>query len=558
MKELLNIPKYTLKFKFSLILLISIAIPLTVVGYFGYTTAAQSLYDNALQKQNDGLDRLSESILIKLQEVPKDLQFLSNFHTMERYLQWSKLNEAKKITLWRNRVSDAFISLLESKQSYLQICFISQNGIEEICVNYDKGAGVTTIKSATELQDQSNKEYFNKTMLLKKSQVYFSVMDLNQEKGRVIKPLTPILRIATPVVDQDGVKRGVLILNMFGDTLLNLLRASETESALDKIILTNEAGQYLFHPNSEKTFGWLLNHNVSLDTDEKELFLQASHTLKGVYKNNQDIVTYKEITILPDNEQRRWKLFIFSDKKATLAPLSRFTSIFALSIFLALAIVWLFARQFINNITLTLSDVSERLKQLSLGKMPEGKIIYTANDEVAEIVNSEEELQSGMQLTIAHAELIARGELSEAALPPSLRKTGLGEALDKMTLSLRLANEEANLQNWFQKGQAELSDCIQGDLTVERIAKNSLFFICKYIEAQIGAIYILDRKGILHLNASYAFDDINLINNTFRVGEGIVGQVALEKKMICFTHVPDGYIQISSGLGQQSPHNCLR
>ncbi|MCK5829751.1 MAG: response regulator [Methylococcales bacterium] len=557
MKKILTGNKYTLKFKFSLILLISMAIPLVVVGYFGYTTTAQSLYDNALQKQNDELDRLSDSILIKLQEVPKDLQFLSDFYTMERYLQWSKLNEAKKKNLWQNRVSDAFVSLLESKQSYLQVCFIGQNGMEEICVNYDKGAGITTIKTEMELQDKSNKEYFKQTMLLKKSQVNFSIMDLNQEKGRVIKPLTPILRIATPVVDQDDITRGVLIVSMFGDSLLNVLLTSETESTLDKIVLTNEEGQYLFHPNKEKTFGWLLNHNFSLDIDENELFLQATHSLKGVYKNTQDIVTFKEITVLPENEQRRWKLFIFSDKDATLAPLSRFTTIFLLSIFLVVIISWLIARQFVNNITLTLSDVSERLKQLSLGKMSEGKINYNAYDEVTEIVNSEEELQSAMRLTIAHAESIAKGALSEATLPPSLRKTGLGEALEKMTLSLRIATEEANLQNWFQKGQAELSDCIQGELTVDKIAKNSLFFICKYIEAQIGAAYILDRKGILHLCASYAFEDTSHINKRIKVGQGIVGQAALEKKMIRFTNVPEDYIQITSGLGKQKPQTII-
>lgn len=341
--------KNTLKFKFSLILLFSIVTPLAVVGYFGYTTAAQSLYDNALQKQNDELDSLSESILFKLQEVPKDLQFLSDFYIMERYLQWSKLNESKKIALWRGRVSDAFVSFLESKQNYLQLRLISPNGLEEIRVDYDNGTGLTTIKSTAQLQDKSANAYFKQAMLLKKGDVYFSVMDLNQERGRVIKPLTPVIRVATPVIDQDGVNRGVLILNMFGNTLLDILRASETESTRHKIILTNELGQYLFQPNNEKTFGWLLNNNYSLALDNSELFKYTEKQFRGVFKSNQDIVTFKKITILPGNEQRSWKLFIFSDKEATLAPLSRFTTVFAISVFVALLFVWLVARQFINN-----------------------------------------------------------------------------------------------------------------------------------------------------------------------------------------------------------------
>jgi len=599
----LNKKKNTLKLKFSLILLFSIATPLIVVGYFGYTTAAQSLYDNALQKQNDELDSLSENILFKLQEVPKDLQFLSEFYIMERYLQWSKLNESKKIALWRGRVSDAFVSFLESKQSYLQLRLISPNGLEEIRVDYDNGTGLTTIKPIAQLQDKSANEYFKQAMLLKKGQVYFSVMDLNQERGRVIKPLTPVIRVATPVIDQDGVKRGILILNMFGDTLLDILRSSESESSLNKIILANEQGQYLFQPNNEKTFGWLLNNNFSLAIDNNDLFKRTKNQFRGVYKSSHDIVTFREITILPGNKQRAWKLFIFSDKEATLAPLSRFTTIFAISVFVALLIVWLIARKFINTITLTLSDVSTRLKQLALGITPDGQIEYRSNDEVADIVESARGLQSNMQLTIEHAELIAQGDysqdiavhsiddqlgfainemtdalrtsesttqlvidrafkiadgdFSEGSLPAALKRTGLGEAMAKMTSSLRLATEDATTQNWFQKGQAELSDCLQGDLTVESIAEKSIRFICEYLSAQIGAVYVLDQKATLHLNASYAFESRKRIANTFKVGEGIVGQVALEKKMIVFTQVPDNYIQISSGLGEQSPKTIV-
>jgi len=595
--------KQNLKFKFSLILLFSIVTPLAVVGYFGYTTAAKSLYDNALQKQNDELDSLSENILFKLQEIPKDLQFLSNFYIMERYLQWSKLNEEKKIALWRGRVSDAFVSFLESKQSYLQLRLISPSGIEEIRVDYDNGTGLTTIKPAEELQDKSNNEYFKQAMLLKKGEVYFSVMDLNQEKGRVTKPLTPVIRVATPVIDQDGVNRGILILNMFGDTLLDILRASETGSALDKIILTNEEGQYLFQPNNEKTFGWLLNNNFSLAQDNSALFKQTQQQFRGVFKNSQDIVTFKEIIVLPGNAQRVWKLFIFSDKETTLAPLLRFTSIFSIAVILALLIVWLVARQFINNITSALSEVSARLKQLSLGIMPDGEVNYIAGDEVAEIVSSAKGLQSNMQLTINHAELIskgdysqdiavhsiddqlgfavnemtdalrssesttqlvidrafkiAEGDFSEGSLPESLKKTGLGKAIAKMTASLRYATDEANTQNWFQKGQAELSDRIQGDLTVETIAENAIRFICEYISAQIGAVYILGQDDTLHLNASYAFDVRKRIDNSFQIGEGIVGQVALEKKIIVFTQVPDDYIQVASGLGEQSPKSIV-
>src|SRR3712207_7616573 len=41
------------------------------------------------------------------------------------------------------------------------------------------------------------------------------------------------------------------------------------------------------------------------------------------------------------------------------------------------------------------------------------------------------------------------------------------------------------------------------------------------------------------------------------MGEGIVGQSALEKKPILLTGVPDDYIAISSGLGEAPPRNIM-
>ncbi|HEY6088570.1 MAG TPA: response regulator, partial [Gemmatimonadaceae bacterium] len=47
------------------------------------------------------------------------------------------------------------------------------------------------------------------------------------------------------------------------------------------------------------------------------------------------------------------------------------------------------------------------------------------------------------------------------------------------------------------------------------------------------------------------------VGNRFYLGEGLVGQAALEKKPILLTNVPDDYIRITSGLGEAPPRNIL-
>src|SRR5205823_8933412 len=47
------------------------------------------------------------------------------------------------------------------------------------------------------------------------------------------------------------------------------------------------------------------------------------------------------------------------------------------------------------------------------------------------------------------------------------------------------------------------------------------------------------------------------VGNRFAIGEGLVGQAALEKQPILLTNVPDDYIQITSGLGEAPPRNII-
>ena len=62
---------------------------------------------------------------------------------------------------------------------------------------------------------------------------------------------------------------------------------------------------------------------------------------------------------------------------------------------------------------------------------------------------------------------------------------------------------------------------------------------------------------MLKLTSTYAYRERKSVGNRFRLGEGLVGQCALEKKTILLTRVPRDYIQISSGLGEAPPLNII-
>jgi signal transduction histidine kinase/DNA-binding response OmpR family regulator len=75
-----------------------------------------------------------------------------------------------------------------------------------------------------------------------------------------------------------------------------------------------------------------------------------------------------------------------------------------------------------------------------------------------------------------------------------------------------------------------------------------------------GAFFIAEQDNgapMLRLIASYAYKARRHVATRFGLGEGLVGQAALERSPILLTNVPDDYIQINSGLGESPPRTIL-
>src|SRR5436190_11104182 len=87
-----------------------------------------------------------------------------------------------------------------------------------------------------------------------------------------------------------------------------------------------------------------------------------------------------------------------------------------------------------------------------------------------------------------------------------------------------------------------------------------LLELAPVVSAQQGVFYIMNGKEgepELKLLASYAYRDREGANSRFKLGEGLVGQAAVEKERILLTNVPQDYVTINSGLGAAPPRNIV-
>src|SRR5690606_2024808 len=79
------------------------------------------------------------------------------------------------------------------------------------------------------------------------------------------------------------------------------------------------------------------------------------------------------------------------------------------------------------------------------------------------------------------------------------------------------------------------------------------------VQASHGAFFVTDdsEAKTLRLLATYAYRERKHVMTRFKLGEGLVGQAALEKKSILLTKVPNDYVQVTSGLGEAPPLNII-
>ncbi len=124
--------------------------------------------------------------------------------------------------------------------------------------------------------------------------------------------------------------------------------------------------------------------------------------------------------------------------------------------------------------------------------------------------------------------------------------------------ALKRAEAETASKNWLLSGRTELNEKLKGDQTVEDFANNTISFLCNYLKACIGAVYQLnDKDKTLALIGQYAFATTNNIKVKFALKEGLIGQVAWDKKQILITAITEENIHISSSILNAKPKYLL-
>jgi len=159
------------------------------------------------------------------------------------------------------------------------------------------------------------------------------------------------------------------------------------------------------------------------------------------------------------------------------------------------------------------------------------------------------------------ATAVTKGDLTRSiAVQAQGEVAALKDNINEMIRNLKDTTLKNSEQDWLKTNLAKFSRMLQGQKDLLTVGRLILSELAPVVAAQQGVFYTMEGitdEPTLKLLASYAFKERKNVDNKFRMGEGLVGQCALEKEKILLNNVPDDYIRINSGLGEAKPLNII-
>lgn len=330
--------------------------------------------------------------------------------------------------------------------------------------------------------------------------------------------------------------------------------------------------KYIAHPQKEMLGKSILN--------DYETIFESNAVLSKIVDGESAFFTDKDINGKPSyftlspifvgESQMPWSLCMIVPRSVIVEQGNR-----ALYISLLVGLIGLLLLSYATfkvlkgNIFKPINAITKVLHKLSLGEVTSDiQIEIKSKDEIGQMGQALSTTILGLEKKIEFANSIGKGILDSSF---DLLSTNdyLGKALIDMRQSLKKANEDAekrrqedSIRQWTSEGLTHFSELLrQNTNNLEVLAYSIVKQLVQTIDANQGGLFLFNdddsENPHFFLAASFAFNRRKFINKTILPGEGLIGACAIEKKTVHLKEIPDGYIEITSGLGGAKPNNLL-
>lgn len=218
----------------------------------------------------------------------------------------------------------------------------------------------------------------------------------------------------------------------------------------------------------------------------------------------------------------------------------------------------------IGIMALAMQRMTESLRQASEAAIAVAEGDYThklevrgPNDLFALAMNR---MTDSLDDVVKQIDVISQGNYQGHFKPRSKLDT-LGIATERMSQALVSFNEQHQQQIWLQQSIVALADILRNENTVEALADHLIQTLCRILDAKVGLIFLAKHEydeKVLYQTGSYAYPNLTGVpSREYCLGEGLVGQVAMEQQSLILQSINEDNFKIQSGLIDFTPHSVI-
>jgi HAMP domain-containing protein/CheY-like chemotaxis protein/signal transduction histidine kinase len=222
----------------------------------------------------------------------------------------------------------------------------------------------------------------------------------------------------------------------------------------------------------------------------------------------------------------------------------------------------------INNMTNTLATFADQVTTVAREVGVEGRLGGQANvpgaagtwkDLTGNVNLLADNLTNQVRAIAEVATAVTKGDLTRSIqVDASGEVAELKDNINTMIDNLRLTTDRNTEQDWLKTNLARFTSMLQGQRELSTVGRMLLSELAPLVNAQQGVLYQTENEetGTLSLLSSYAKAEEGH-PDSIRVGEGLVGQCALDKRRMLITELPSNTVPIRSGLFEAIPRNVI-
>jgi HAMP domain-containing protein/CheY-like chemotaxis protein/signal transduction histidine kinase len=223
----------------------------------------------------------------------------------------------------------------------------------------------------------------------------------------------------------------------------------------------------------------------------------------------------------------------------------------------------------INNMTGTLATFADQVTTVAREVGVEGRLGGQANvpgaagtwkDLTGNVNLLADNLTNQVRAIAEVATAVTKGDLTRSIqVEASGEVAELKDNINTMIDNLRLTTDRNTEQDWLKTNLARFTGMLQGQRDLATVGRMLLSELAPLVNAQQGVIYQMETEevGGMVLLSAFADDGENGHLRRLKIGEGLVGQVAAEKRRMLISDLPERTVAIRSGLFQSVPRNVI-